>query len=324
LYMILIARFAFQPAHPLNETGVALAALNAILFGSVFLLWYSGRLSKNAMSWSVIALALFEIGNVTGSQYKHREQGWTNLNRLWADRDVAGFLKDHLGDGRFDVNSTDLPFNMGDWDGLDQYNGYTGVTANIVGIAFDANSRRLFGVRYYVSVKPRLPGQNPVLRGASGLNVFEEPEPFPRAWSVKQVDEVRDDRLFPTKLAISSPDQLKTTGFLSRDKPDLDVCDGEDAIAFRKVRATSYRLDVDMRCKRMVIVGNTYFPGWIVRVDGRETRMYEVDRALQGFVVPTGKHRVEVSYQPKSVYAGAALSIAGLLGVCALGFVKLT
>ena len=173
-----------------------------------------------------------------------------------------------------------------------------------------------------MSIKPRVPGQNPVFRGASGLNVFSEPEPLPPAWSVKRMEEVGDVRLFPSKIASSSPDQLRTTGFMSPGKPGLEVCEGDDAIAFQKVRATSYRLDVDMQCKRMVIVGINYFPGWTVRVDGKETKMYEVDRALQGFAIPGGKHRVEVAYHPTSVYAGAAISIAGLLGVAGLGFAK--
>ena len=128
MYLFLIARFVFQPAHGLDDTGVALAALNAVLFGSVFLSWFGGRLSKPAMACCLIALTVFEIENVTGAQYKHREQGWNNLNRLSADRDVVGFLREHLGDGKFDVNTADMPVNMGDWDGLDQFNGYTGIT----------------------------------------------------------------------------------------------------------------------------------------------------------------------------------------------------
>jgi hypothetical protein len=320
LYLVLIARFVFEPARGPNETGVALAALDAVLLGGLFLLWFKGRLSRGAMTWSLVGLTVFEIGNVTGSSYRHREQGWNNLNRLYADRDVVGFLRDHLGDGRFDVNTADMPVNLGDWDDLDQFNGYTGITTNIVGIAFDANSRRLFGVRYYVSNKPRVAGQTPVFQGASGLNVFAELESFPRAWSVKRLEEVSDERLFPGKLASSSPDELRSTGFLAGGKPALDVCDGEDAILFQKIRATSYGLDVEMKCKRMVIVGNDYFPGWIVRIDGEKTVMYEVDRALQGFVVPGGKHRVEVAYRPRPVYVGAGISIAGLLGVAVLGF----
>jgi hypothetical protein len=323
MYLFLIARFAFQPDRAMEETGIALAALNASLLASVFFLWSRERLSKQALCWCLISLTLFEIENVTGPQFKHREQGWTNLNRLHADRDVVGFLKEHLGDGRFDANTTDLPLNMGDWDGLDQFNGYTGITTNILQIAFDPNARRLFGVRYFVAAKPRVPGQKLVFQGASGVNVFEEPEPLPRAWSVKYVEEISDTRLFPGKIAAASPDQLKATAFMSPGKPGLEICEGEDAIAFHIVRATSYKLNVDMRCKRMVMVGNNYFPGWIVKVDGKETRMYEVDRALQGFAVPGGKHAVEVTYRPTSVYAGAAISIAGLLGLLVLCFLNM-
>lgn len=318
MYLFLIARFAFEPDQARYQTGVPLAALNTVLFGAVLLTWAAGRMSNRALSWWIVAVAVFEIGNVTGSAYPHREQKWTNLNRYADGRGVIDFLKNHLGDGRFDVDMADWPGNIGDWEGLDQYDGYTGVTVNILEMHFQPNSRRLFGVRYYVAPKPRSPGQNPVFQGP-GINVYEEPEPFPRAWSVKRVEQLPDENMVLGKIALSSPDEFRTTAFLTDGKPAVENCDGEDTIRFQTIRATSYKLDADMRCRRMVIVGNNYFPDWQVRVDGKQTRMYEVDHALQGFVVPGGQHRVEVSYKPKWLYAGAAISIAALLGLIGLG-----
>jgi hypothetical protein len=320
LYLFQIARFTFEPNVNQYQTGVPLAALYSVLFASVFLLWANGRIGPKAIGYWLIALLMFEIGNVTGFLYPTREDGWTQLDGLTRNADIATFLRDHLEDGRFDVNATDLHNNLGDWDDIDQYAGYTGVTVNISRMAFNVNSRRLFGVRYYVSNKPRTEGESPVFQGSSGVKIFREPPSFPRAWSVKQLEDVHDPVLIPARIGESTPDHLRDTAFLAGDNPALETCDGEDTLTYRKVRPTSYLVDADMRCQRMVVVGNTYFPGWDVRVDGKPTRMYEVDRALQGFLVPGGKHKVEVTYRPTSVYAGAALSLSALLGLCALGF----
>jgi len=39
-------------------------------------------------------------------------------------------------------------------------------------------------------------------------------------------------------------------------------------------------------------------------------------------VVEAGRHKIEMRYRPKSVYWGAALTAAGLLGAVALAAVK--
>jgi hypothetical protein len=319
LYLFLIARFTFEPDVARYQTGVPLAALYAVLFGSLFLLWVNGRIRNNAVGYWLVALLIFEIGNVTQFLYPNTEAGWNVLNGLTRNRDIARFLRDHLEDGRFDVNATDVPHNLGDWEDLDQYNGYTGVTVNIARMAFNTNSRELFGVRYYIANKPRTEGETPVFQGSSGLKVYAEPPAFPRAWSVKHVERVDNQTLIPGLLAGNTPEYLRNNAFLSGDKVTLETCGGEDTVTYKKIRPTSYIVDTEMRCKRMVVVGNTYFPGWTVRVDGRPTRMYEVDRALSGFVVPGGKHKVEVAYRPASVFVGAALSISALLGLCILG-----
>jgi hypothetical protein len=320
LYLFLIGRFTFEPDVAKYQIGVPLAALYAVLFGSIFMLWANGRIAHKSIGYWLIALLIFELANVTESLYPTREMGFNILDPLTHNNDLAHFLKDHLEDGRYDVNAPDFPYNFGDWEDIDQYDGYTGVTVNIMKMAFNTNSRRLFGVRYYVSKKPRTEGENPVFRAASGLLVFAEPVSFPRAWSVKQVERVADEAIIPGLIADNTAQTLRDKAFLASAAPALETCDGEDTVAYRKVRATSYIVDADMRCKHMIVVGNNYFPGWTVRVDGKPTEMYEVDRALQGFVVPGGKHKIEVTYRPKSVFIGASLSICALLGLCLLGF----
>ena len=76
-----------------------------------------------------------------------------------------------------------------------------------------------------------------------------------------------------------------------------------------------------MACSGMVVVSQTYFPGWEARVDGRPTHLYEAYGALQGLVVPSGTHDVEVLYRPRTAYWGAALSMVGLLASLLLAFV---
>ena len=68
-----------------------------------------------------------------------------------------------------------------------------------------------------------------------------------------------------------------------------------------------------MACRGMVILSETFFPGWQATVDGRAAPIYEADGTLRGIVVEGGTHQIEMRYRPMSVYAGAFLTALGLL-----------
>jgi uncharacterized membrane protein YfhO len=57
------------------------------------------------------------------------------------------------------------------------------------------------------------------------------------------------------------------------------------------------------------------YPGWTARVDGAPAEILLADGSFRAVAVPAGSHRVEFRYRPISVYAGAAISAAALLGL---------
>ena len=68
-----------------------------------------------------------------------------------------------------------------------------------------------------------------------------------------------------------------------------------------------------MRCTGMVILADSYYPGWQATVDGRSAPIWEAYGAIRGVVVPAGDHQVEFRFRPGSVYLGAGLFLLGLL-----------
>ena len=62
----------------------------------------------------------------------------------------------------------------------------------------------------------------------------------------------------------------------------------------------------------LLIVSETYYPGWDAYVDGKPQPIYEVFGALRGVVLESGSHRVEMRYRPDVVSIGAALSGVGI------------
>jgi uncharacterized membrane protein YfhO len=62
----------------------------------------------------------------------------------------------------------------------------------------------------------------------------------------------------------------------------------------------------------LLIVSDSYFPGWSAYIDGKATEILQVDYAFRGVVIPPGRHVVEFSYQPASFRLGLIISIASL------------
>jgi uncharacterized membrane protein YfhO len=83
-------------------------------------------------------------------------------------------------------------------------------------------------------------------------------------------------------------------------------------------RKSRILVTADMGCTGMVVASETFFPGWQALVDSRPVPIYEIDGALRGVVAEAGIHRIEMSYRPRSVYAGGLMTLIGLAAAVAL------
>ncbi len=65
----------------------------------------------------------------------------------------------------------------------------------------------------------------------------------------------------------------------------------------------------------LLVLDDTWFPGWQARVDGRPATVARVDYLLRGVEIPPGSHRVEFDYEPASWRVGWIISLVTLLGL---------
>jgi len=81
-------------------------------------------------------------------------------------------------------------------------------------------------------------------------------------------------------------------------------------------------LEVDATKPSLVVLTDTFDPGWTTRVDGKTQAIHPVDVLFRGVAVPAGKHRIVMTYRPASFTAGlwiSALAILACLGWLAWG-----
>lgn len=65
----------------------------------------------------------------------------------------------------------------------------------------------------------------------------------------------------------------------------------------------------------LLVLADSYFPGWRVYVDGREGKIERVNLFFRGVMLPAGEHVVEFDYAPRSFAVGLAISLATIGGV---------
>lgn len=295
-----------------------LAVFGLVALALAALLWAcrSQRISFAGLSAAAILLMLFELGTLYGPGYPHRDAAAGYLAELGRDRDIVEFLRAQPDFTRLEVNVEDVPYNIGDWEGIDVMQSVLpSLTVNVARYMGDASlaqdlAPRLFALSHYLGRAPIRDGQTELFRGRSGLAVYRNPAVQPRAWTVHQATAVPEKDL-PAR---AKAGEVSQEVFLAGDAPALEACRESDRIRNLARSTNAIRLEAEMACRGMVILSDTYFPGWRAKVDGAEVPIYAAYGVLRGVVVEAGVHRLELEYRPDLLRLGALLSSAG---VCA-------
>ena len=82
-------------------------------------------------------------------------------------------------------------------------------------------------------------------------------------------------------------------------------------------------IEADAERRGLLVLTDSWFPGWKAEVDGTEVPIERVDYLIRGVPVPAGRHTVEFSYAPASWRAGwivSALALIAILAAAAIGW----
>jgi hypothetical protein len=80
-------------------------------------------------------------------------------------------------------------------------------------------------------------------------------------------------------------------------------------------------LTVSLEQPGFVILADTYYPGWHLRIDGQPAPILRANRLMRGAAVLSGTHKLVYTYEPASVRLGAIVSISSLILLLALAAV---
>jgi hypothetical protein len=152
--------------------------------------------------------------------------------------------------------------------------------------------------------------------------VYANPEALPRAFVVDRQRLVSDGDA--AREAIVAPGfRARAEAVTEEPIPGLPR-NGRDAPAApagsaRIARYEDERVDVRTSTGRpaLLVLTDSFFPGWKATVDGEEARVHRVDYLVRGVRVPAGRHTVRFRYEPASWRTGWILSLVALVVVLA-------
>ncbi|MEO8605448.1 MAG: hypothetical protein ABI629_22960 [bacterium] len=158
--------------------------------------------------------------------------------------------------------------------------------------------------------------------------VYENRAALPRARVVHQVVHVPDEDAARARLAALGPlsAHAHSLGLAAavavEPADDGEVCpalgSASDGDSVRIVDARDpdcLVLHGRLASPGLVVIADTYYPGWRAHVDGTPAAIFPADLLFRAILVPAGEHEIVLTYAPRSLAAGALLSLAAF-AVC--------
>lgn len=160
--------------------------------------------------------------------------------------------------------------------------------------------------------------------------VYENTNAYPRAWVVHDVHVVdgeddafallqararRSDGAFDPRYeaVVESAEDTPGTPLLALQDGRADCEAGRlDDATIERYTSNSVTIGVRAACPGLLVLPDTYYPGWRATVDGRDQPLYPTNGAFRGVTVPAGTSQVEFRYEPRAFPVGIALAMGGL------------
>jgi hypothetical protein len=298
-----------------------------------------GNLSAAALSVGIAALLVCDLV-WNGSQYNATYR----RDLIYRPTAASDFLYAHIGNHRTVVvpaefagkagavkgrkivapPNTLVPYSIASISGKNQlypkwYRELTSLIEpqkNLSHIIFDRERSPLYdllGVKYLMTREANefdSPEYKEAFRG-DGVRIYENLSVMPRAFFAPNPIAVKthDEALELMKREDFDP---HTSVVAETDEAMESPIDG-DRVEIASYKNNETALRVSCAGTRLLVLSDTYYPGWEVFIDGAPAKLLRVDGALRGTAVKAGDREVRFVFRPKSFRDGLAISAATLL-----------
>jgi len=176
----------------------------------------------------------------------------------------------------------------------------------------------LFNVEYVVAQKDYGEGTKLVFRDGD-LKTYRNLYGLPRAYAVtsyriasspaESLTMALDPKHHPGDSVVLEQAPSFAISDMARERPEVEIT----AISPQRIL-----IHANAKGNAMLVVSDTYYPGWQAYLDDVPVRIYVANHAFRAVELPNGEHTIEMRYQPLSFSIGALISAAAFLSVLGL------
>ena len=197
------------------------------------------------------------------------------------------------------------------------------------------NLMDLYGVKYVISVTPieedprfeliysrleGLQGRREDLLKENTIKLYRNHNYLPRAWLVNDFRVLDSNSILPTMITQEfHPDREA----LLEEDPKWGKESFPSALPNKLefIHESNNRLQLFIQANEnsLLVLSDTYFPGWKAFLDGRKTKIYRANYTFRAIPLNAGTHRVEFVYDPLSFKLGAGVTFLGIIGCLIVG-----
>ncbi|MHC5019865.1 MAG: hypothetical protein ACYTGX_07080 [Planctomycetota bacterium] len=209
-----------------------------------------------------------------------------------------------------------LPFNQPTWN--------AGMTIPEGG-AMWSRLLPLLHTRWVVTRSPQLPSPMRLLTQEAGVHLYEYPRPLPRAYVVHMTRVLAEvetpatpDAPPPEPAALQA---LRTQDFVLHEEaivaaggPALDAAppDAPEPVTVKSETPHRVVLEADVKAVGLLVLCDTWYPGWRCTVNGVETAIHRTNHAYRGVAVTAGRQEVIFTYHCAPFRNGLLIAFAAL------------
>lgn len=152
----------------------------------------------------------------------------------------------------------------------------------------------------------------------SDVWIYRNPNTLPRAYPVHSVEVVPSSRLLQRLVSTRFDpwtealleEALPAEAAVAMEKP---VIPRESSAQVIRYEDREVEVEAFMARSGVLVLSDTYYPGWRVWVDDQEAKLLRVNHALRGVVLSEGTHRVVFRFVPRVLQVGSAATATALV-----------
>ncbi|MEK7518272.1 MAG: YfhO family protein, partial [Patescibacteria group bacterium] len=153
-----------------------------------------------------------------------------------------------------------------------------------------------------------------------GYRILKEEQDFSRV-----VQDIRDKTFHPAKEVLLYEEPWNKESLESRVQSEELIKTRnknnkkQDEVSIVDYRNNSITLSVNTDRPKILVLSETYYPGWKAYVDGQEKKILKANFAFRAIPLSAGQHEIEFIYDPWTFKIGLYITLATIISLLSFG-----